>query len=213
MKQGILTKSDALQLTMATPMTPGQSIIYLIEAANEDIDTGNAVLNYYDAANPSVPYTGPNNSNSSQPTERTDKISIHAKAGVPSASPTSCNRFRVRCTLCCDSRVRGDRDHFWQHRDRDQCAIPCGYARQSCKLRDAGCAAAVIGQFQYTDKTTAGTSTVTAPSWANHAEIQVVGGGGGGGSSGTGYAGGGGGAGGYAFGIVSVTPAPTTPSP
>jgi hypothetical protein len=88
MKQGILTKSDALQLTMATPMTPGQSIIYLIEAANEDIDTGNAVLNYYDAANPSVPYTGPNNSNSSQPTERTDKISIHAKAGVPSASPT-----------------------------------------------------------------------------------------------------------------------------
>lgn len=64
----------------------------------------------------------------------------------------------------------------------------------------------VLTAGTYADKTTAGTDTLTVPTWARHAEVQMLGAGGGGGGSAAGFSGGGGGAGGYSFGIVSVTP-------
>lgn len=58
----------------------------------------------------------------------------------------------------------------------------------------------------YQDFTNAGSGNVTVPSWATHAEVQVVGGGGGGGGANSTSSGGGGGAGGYGWGVISVTP-------
>lgn len=80
MKQGILM--DATTLSVPAPTTSGDSINYLIEAAYEDSDTGNTILDYYNAANPTQPYTGPNNTGQAQSTVRQGLISLIAKAGA-----------------------------------------------------------------------------------------------------------------------------------
>lgn len=88
MKQGIQFASDNLQLTMTAPTTPGYSIIYLVQAAFSETDAGSTVLNYYNADNPAVPYSGPNNSNTPNTTVRAGRINIQAKAGVAGTSPS-----------------------------------------------------------------------------------------------------------------------------
>lgn len=63
----------------------------------------------------------------------------------------------------------------------------------------------------YSDFNGAGSGNVTVPSWATHADVQVVGAGGGGGGAGSTSSGGGGGAGGYGYGVLSVTPGASMP--
>jgi len=58
----------------------------------------------------------------------------------------------------------------------------------------------------YSDFNGAGSGTVVVPSWATHAEVEVVGAGGGGGGGGATSSGGGGGAGGYGYGVINVAP-------
>lgn len=65
------------------PVTSGQSVVYLIEAAFIETDTGLALLPYYNAANPSQPFSGPNNTGVSQNTVRKDLCQVQVKAGVP----------------------------------------------------------------------------------------------------------------------------------
>ncbi len=79
-KQGIAL--NAQTFACPAPATSGQSVNYLIEAAYADADSGNQVLMYYDASNPTQPYTGPNNSGASQPTVRQGIISLQLKAGA-----------------------------------------------------------------------------------------------------------------------------------
>jgi len=64
----------------------------------------------------------------------------------------------------------------------------------------------LTGIYATADAIVAGTTTVTVPAWATHAEVQIVGAGGGGGYGGTTFSGGGGAAGANVFGRVSVTP-------
>lgn len=68
------------------PVTAGQSVVYLIEAAFVEQDTGSVVLPYYNAANPTAPFNGPNNSGISQNTIRQDVCSIQVKVGVPATT-------------------------------------------------------------------------------------------------------------------------------
>jgi hypothetical protein len=84
MKQGIL--ADPVRLQITPPGTPGYSQVFLVEAIIQDVDGGLAVLPYYNAANPSVPFSGPSNSGTSQYTQRTVKCAVTLKAG--SAAPT-----------------------------------------------------------------------------------------------------------------------------
>ena len=49
----------ATSFTLAPPVTSGQSINYLIQAALQESDTNPVVLPYYNAANPAQPYSGP----------------------------------------------------------------------------------------------------------------------------------------------------------
>lgn len=86
MKQGILL--DAATLSVPAPVTAGDSIDYLIQAAYEDTDAGNTILDYYDASNPTQPYTGPNNTGQAQPTTREGQIGLVAKAGTAAATGT-----------------------------------------------------------------------------------------------------------------------------
>ena len=69
--------------TLATPTTSGQSINYLIEASFLESDVNPVVLPYYNASNPSQPYTGPSNSGSAQNTQRIQRAQLELKAGAP----------------------------------------------------------------------------------------------------------------------------------
>lgn len=95
LKQGLLMASDGpvslpQSSVFSTPAAAGQSINYLIEAQYQDQDisldptTGNTniVLNFYDAANPSVPYSGPNNTGAASNTFRKGAIAFQVKSGT-----------------------------------------------------------------------------------------------------------------------------------
>jgi len=80
LKQGI--SLDQLTLSCPAPVTVGQSINYLIQATYQDVDSGATVLPYYNASNPSLAYSGPNNSGTAQNTVRKGVCTVSAKAGV-----------------------------------------------------------------------------------------------------------------------------------
>lgn len=86
LKQGaILTPTT---FTLAAPVTVGQSINYLIQVTYSDIDSGATVLPYYNAANPSVAYSGPNNSGTAQNTVRSGICAVSLKSGVAATTGT-----------------------------------------------------------------------------------------------------------------------------
>lgn len=86
LKQGIF--SVAQTLTITPPVTTGYSMVYLIEAALQDIDAGVGVLSYFNSANQNQPFSGPSNSGSSNATTRTCVVAITLKAGVPAPTGT-----------------------------------------------------------------------------------------------------------------------------
>ena len=67
-KQGLLL--DTVNLACAAPGTSGQSINYLIQVQFSETDGGSTVLPYYNAANPSVAYSGPGGAGTSNFTVR-----------------------------------------------------------------------------------------------------------------------------------------------
>jgi hypothetical protein len=77
---------DTVNLPCPAPATTGQSVVYLIEAAFVEEDSGAAVLPYYNAANPATPWSGPNNLGTSQNTVRQNICSVQVKAGVPATT-------------------------------------------------------------------------------------------------------------------------------
>src|SRR6516162_6334001 len=85
-KQGIL--NDPVTLTITPPTTSGYSQIYLVQADLQDIDTGLAVVPYLNAGNPSQPFSGPNNSGTSQYSVRSCQCTIARKAGAPAPTGT-----------------------------------------------------------------------------------------------------------------------------
>lgn len=70
------------------PVTTGHSIVYLIQAAYQDVDAGATVLPYYNASNPSVAWSGPNNSGVSQNTVRRGACLVGVKAGTSATTGT-----------------------------------------------------------------------------------------------------------------------------
>jgi len=86
LKQGIVL--SATQFTLAAPTTSGQSINYLIQVTYSDVDSGATVLPYYNAANPSVAYSGPAGSGAAQNTVRAGVCVIAVKTGVSAATGT-----------------------------------------------------------------------------------------------------------------------------
>lgn len=86
LKQGVLL--SASQFTLAAPTTSGQSINYLIQVAYSDVDSGATVLPYYNAANPSVAYSGPAGSGAAQNTVRSGVCTLALKAGISATTGT-----------------------------------------------------------------------------------------------------------------------------
>ncbi|HGF5590172.1 TPA: phage tail protein [Klebsiella quasipneumoniae subsp. similipneumoniae] len=86
LKQGYVL--DAQQFTLTAPSTSGYSINYLIQATYVDVDGGSTVLPYYNASNPSVAWSGPNNSGTAQYTVRQGVCTVSLKAGVAATTGT-----------------------------------------------------------------------------------------------------------------------------
>jgi hypothetical protein len=74
--------------TLTAPTSSGQAVNYLIQAALQESDTGPIVLPYYNATNPTQPYSGPNNSGVAQNTQRVQRVQLQLKAGAPAPSGT-----------------------------------------------------------------------------------------------------------------------------
>jgi hypothetical protein len=84
MKIGINLTSTTL--TFVAPATSGQSQAFLIEGQVQETDTGAEVLPYYNSANPTQPFAGPNNSGSSNNALRTQRVVLQVVSGSPAAT-------------------------------------------------------------------------------------------------------------------------------
>lgn len=184
--------------TILLGTTPDQSMVlsWLIQATLTEIDDQPLALQYWNASNPSIPFSGPANSGSAQNTRRRTQLVITTKASSPipvgtfappSPDPGFVGLYGVT-TWIGKSSITQDDIH----------ALP----------------AAPILRFHLPDLTPgfsrleALTSTRTwqVPTSVSKVRIRLVGGGGGGGGGTSGYGGGGGGAGGYAESILSLQP-------
>ena len=85
-KMGINLASQ--QFNFLAPVDSGNSTNYLIEASFQESDQNLIVLPYYNASNPSQPYSGPTNSGLPQATSRTQSVQLQLKSGVPSNTGT-----------------------------------------------------------------------------------------------------------------------------
>jgi hypothetical protein len=85
-KMGINLISQYFQLQ--SPSIAGNSVNYLIEACLGESDQDLIVLPYYNASNPSQPYSGPSNSGSPQATLRSQFVQLQLKSGLASSTGT-----------------------------------------------------------------------------------------------------------------------------
>ncbi|OYV29870.1 MAG: hypothetical protein B7Z81_14770, partial [Acidocella sp. 20-61-6] len=79
-KTGINLKATGFSLT--APANSGQAINYLIEAAFSEVDSNAVVLPYVNAANPGLPYSGPDNAGTAQNTQRIQRVQLQLKPGI-----------------------------------------------------------------------------------------------------------------------------------
>jgi hypothetical protein len=76
----------ATSFTLVAPVTTGQSVNYLIQAALQESDLNPVVLPYYNAANPTQPYSGPTNSGVAQNTFRVQRVQLQLKSAAAANS-------------------------------------------------------------------------------------------------------------------------------
>jgi hypothetical protein len=84
LKQGILL--DPVTLNCPAPATAGQSINYLVQVGFQESDTGAALLQFYNASNPAVPFVGPACAGSPSMTVRSGQCVVQVKAGTAAAT-------------------------------------------------------------------------------------------------------------------------------
>jgi hypothetical protein len=84
LRMGINLSSTSFQLT--APGGTSQAINYLIEASLLESDATPVVLPYYNANNPSQPYSGPGGTGTPQNTQRLQQVQLQLKAGAPAAA-------------------------------------------------------------------------------------------------------------------------------
>jgi len=85
-KMGLNLTSQYFELQ--SPTNSGESINYLLEACFQESDQDPIVLPYYNAANPSQPYSGPTNSGLPQATQRSQSVQLQLISGVASSTGT-----------------------------------------------------------------------------------------------------------------------------
>ena len=89
--QGVVQSAINLDTVVLPPFTApasGNGQIFLVQAQASQQDTAPMVLPFWNAANPSQPYLGPNNTGGTVPTQRTRRVALSVKAGTPAALGT-----------------------------------------------------------------------------------------------------------------------------
>jgi hypothetical protein len=86
LKMGINLSSQ--NFSLQAPANSGNSTNFLIQACLQESDQDLVVIPYYNASNPSQPYSGPANSGSPQATVRSQSVQLQLKSGAPSSTGT-----------------------------------------------------------------------------------------------------------------------------
>lgn len=191
--QTALQPTDTV-LQLGPPPTANLVTCWLIQARITAFDAGPVALPYWNAANPSVPFTGPGNSGVAQATQRLLRVALSAKPNVPQPFPIGTppaadtgwlGLYAVTTFAGKPAIGAGD---IVEAADAPTLrfglpSLPPGPSRQDVLTLD---------------------TLWRAPTRVRQVRIRLVGGGGGGGGGTLQYSGGGGGAGGYAEGLVPV---------
>lgn len=183
---------------MTAPGTPGQSQNYLIQGSFSEVDGTPVVLPYYNAANPSVPYSGPSNTGAAQNTLRSQTVNLQLKAGAPATTGS-------QTTPAPDAGNVG----LWVITIANgQTTITAGNIVKYPTSPFIPAKLGVGSLFGFSNSLSFSNSgTFTVPNGVTTIKVRAWGGGGGGGgSSAAGAAASGGGAGGYTEGIYTVIP-------
>ena len=198
-KMGINTTPTLFTLT--APGTSGQAINYLIQASLLELDATPVVLPYYNAANPSQPFSGPSNSGTAQDTQRLQRVQLQLKPGAPANA---------------GSQVTPAIDGGWV----GLYVITVNYGQSQINTGDiAVVPTAPFVQFKLNSLTPGFSRMATfyasgnfvVPNGVSRVKVRLCGGGGGGGAGATNEGGAGGGAGGYAELILQVAPGALVP--
>ncbi len=189
MKMGI--NLAPVEFALAAPAVSGQTVVYLLQAAFLEADVDPVVLPYYNAANPTQPFLGVNNSGNAQPTRRRQSVQLQLKAGSAAVTgsqlppPVDVGWTALALILVNNGQTQVTAGYI--------SAVPTGavLAYKLPALRPGFSAIAAM--------TAAGNFVV--PAGVSRAKVTVIGGGGAGGMHAT-LPAGGGGAGGVAVKVV-----------
>ena len=198
-KMGINTTPTTFTLT--APVTSGQTINYLIQAALLEVDETPIVLPYYNAANPSQPFSGPSNSGTPQNTQRIQRVQLQLKPGAPAnagsqGTPTIDAGWIGLYVVTVNYGQS-------QINSGDIAVVPTAPFVQF-KLNSLAPGFSRMATF-YTP------GNFTVPNGVSRVKVRLCGGGGGGGAGATNEGGAGGGAGGYAESILQIAPGTVVP--
>lgn len=186
--------------TLTAPTTSGQSTNYLLQANLLESDATPVVLPFYDAANPSQPFSGPGNNGTGQNTQRLQRVQLQLKPGAPGNAGS-------QGTPSVDSGWIG------------LYVISVNYGQTQITAASVTTLptapfipfklASLTPGFSRMVSFNSSTSFVV-PNLVQRVKIRLCGGGGGGGGA-PNQGGGGGGAGGYSEGVFAVTPGQSIP--
>ncbi len=185
---------DPVTFNLNAPAATGTAINYLVEASFFEGDTSPAVLPYYNAANPSQPFSGPGNSGTTQNTLRVENVQLRLVTGqaapegtqvTPTPDPGWVGLWVITVFSSMTS-IGGGTISAYPTAPFLPFKLP--------ELTPGHSSMAVIASNQ----------TWTPPFGTTLVKLRMVGGGGGGGNGGGG-GGGGGAGGGYVEGYYAVT--------
>lgn len=193
-KTGIIDSPISIELGV----TPDQSSVlsWLIQATLVEVDDQPLTLQYWNASNPAVAWSGPSNSGAAQNTRRTTRLVVTAKASSPvpigtfappDPDPGFVGIFGVT-TWVGKGGVSSDDIHSLATSPLLRYHLPDlapGFSRSAF----------------FTSNT-----AWSVPAGVRRARVRVVGAGGGGGGGTGNFGGGGGGAGGYSEAILALSP-------
>lgn len=185
-----LTPTD---LTLSAPSVSGTSLAYVVQAQIVEQDTTPVVLPYWNAAAPSVPYSGPGGDGAAQPTQRVRRVALMAKAGV--AATTGVETLPTPDT--------GWSALYWVVVDAGVTQVPTGRIVQVSGAPFLWWKLPQLTPGFSRSQVFTTSNNFVVPLGVSQVRARVVGAGGGGGGCGSSQGGGGGGAGGYAEGVFS----------
>lgn len=190
------TNLSGTSFGLTAPTGSGEAMVYLIEANLLEIDATPVVLPYYNAANPSQPYSGPGGDGQAQNTQRLQQVQLQLKAGVPAQAgsqqaPTVDAGWAGLYTITVQS---------------GQTAVT---AANIVQMPNAPFLAWTLPQLSPGTRHVAVFTPTTQSTWVVPSGVNVIQariwGGGGAGGEGNGGAGGGGAGGGYSEGFYAVS--------